>query len=510
MSPENLMIAALLTPLVGGLLIVLTGSWPNLRESVTLVTAGITLALVANLVPGVLEGGRPELTLIEMLPGLELRFRLEPLGMIYAGVAALLWPVNSLYSIGYMRGNNEKKQTRFYLCFALAIFSALGIAFAGNLITLFVFYEVLTFSTYPLVTHKGNEDAMKAGRVYLGILVTTSIGLLLLAIVWTSVLAGTLEFTPGGILAGNVQPGMAGLLLMLFMFGIGKAALMPVHRWLPAAMVAPTPVSALLHAVAVVKAGVFSVVKIVVYVFGIDFLASLDTTQWLLWISGFTVLSASIVALRILIQQGNLKKMLAYSTVSQLSYIILAAALFSSMGATGGSLHIVAHAFGKITLFFAAGALYTAAHKTEIFQLRGVGWRMPWTMGAFAVGALSMIGLPPAGGFISKWYMMIGAFQAEQMVAFGVLILSTLLNAAYFAPILYMAFFQSEEPLRAAYADGHDPWHVDWDHGEAPWPIVAALTTTAALTVLLFFFPDVPLELARAVGESGLTAGLGD
>lgn len=498
------MLAAMVTPLVGGGFIVLTGSRPNLRETVTLVTAGATLAFVGMLLPVVLGGGRPEVVLVEMMPGLVLHFQLEPLGMIYAGVAALLWPVNSLYSIGYMRGNHEKHQTRFYLCFALAIFSALGIAFSGNLLTLFVFYEVLTFSTYPLVTHKGTEDAMKAGRVYLGILVTTSVGLLLPAIIWTATVAGTVDFTPGGILEGRLSDGLAGLLLMLYMFGIGKAAIMPVHRWLPAAMVAPTPVSALLHAVAVVKAGVFSAVKIAVYVFGIDYLAGLTTTDWLLYAAGFTVLAASIVAVRILMARGNLKRLLAYSTVSQLSYVVLAAALFTPMGAAGGTLHIVAHAFGKITLFFAAGSIYTAAHKTEIHQLRGVGRRMPWTMGAFAVGALSMIGLPPAGGFISKWYMMLGAYEAEHLVAFGVLVVSTLLNAAYFVPIVYMAFFQEEAPPVLHAGDGHAHHHgVAHEHGEAPWPIVVAVVATAALTVLLFFFPDVPLALARAVGGSG-------
>jgi multicomponent Na+:H+ antiporter subunit D len=505
MSLETLMVAAVLAPLAGGVLIALTGSRPNLRESVTLLTSAVTLALVASLVPAVLDGARPELILVEMMPELALRFRLEPLGMIYAGVAALLWPVNSLYSIGYMRGNHEKNQTRFYVCFALSISAALGIAFSGNLLTLFAFYEVLTFSTYPLVTHKGSEEAMKAGRVYLGILVTTSVGLLLLGIIWTASVAGTVEFIPGGILEGRVGPGLAGLLLLLYMFGIGKAAIMPVHRWLPAAMVAPTPVSALLHAVAVVKAGVFSVLKVVVYVFGLDFLAGLATTGWLVWAAGFTVVAASVVALRILMAQGNLKRLLAYSTVSQLSYIVLAAALFTSMGATGGTLHIVAHAFGKITLFFAAGAIYTAAHKTEISQLRGVGRRMPWTMGAFAIGALSMIGLPPAGGFVSKWYIMIGAFQAEHAVAFAVLVLSTLLNTAYFVPIVYMAFLQPEAvpAPRPAYAGGGSDHGVDWDHGEAPWPIVAALTVTAALTILLFFFPGIPLALARAVGGAG-------
>lgn len=499
MSPETLILAALAVPALGAFGIAATGSSPNLRETVTLVTAGILLFVVASLFPVLLEGGRPEVTLLQMVPGIDLALRVEPLGMIFAGVAALLWPVNSLYSIGYMRGNHEKKQTRFYICFAVAIASAMGIAFAANLVTLFVFYEILTLSTYPLVTHKGNEAAMKAGRVYLGILISTSIGFLLFAVLWTYVLTGTVDFRTGGILAGHVDGPLVGVLLALFMFGVGKAAIMPVHRWLPAAMVAPTPVSALLHAVAVVKAGVFSVVKIVVYVFGLDFLAAQGATGWLVYASGFTVIAGSVVALRILMAKGNLKRMLAYSTVSQLSYVVLAAALFAPMAAAGAALHIVAHAFGKITLFFAAGSIYTAAHKTEISQLRGIGRRMPWTMGAFAIGALSMIGLPPAGGFISKWYIILGAFQAEHMVAVAVLVGSTLLNAAYFVPIIYMAFFQSEEAEAPAYVGGGDDHHGDHDHGEAPWPIVVALTITATLTVLLFFFPGVPLALARAL-----------
>ena len=497
MTPETLMLLALAVPALGALGIALTGSSPNVRETVTLGTAAVLLGIVGSLVPEVLAGGRPAVTLVEMVPGISLRLELEPLGMIFAGVAAILWPVNSLYSIGYMRGNNEKKQTRFYICFAVAIASAMGIAFAGNLVTLFVFYEVLTISTYPLVTHKGTEDAMKAGRVYLGILITTSIAFLLFGIIWTFVLTGTVDFAPGGILEGRVEGPLVGVLLALFIFGIGKAAVMPVHRWLPAAMVAPTPVSALLHAVAVVKAGVFSVVTVVVYVFGIDFLAAQGGTGWVVYASGFTVLAGSVVALRILMTKGNLKRMLAYSTVSQLSYVVLAAALFAPMAAAGAALHIVAHAFGKITLFFAAGSIYTAAHKTEISQLRGIGRRMPWTMGAFAVGALSMIGLPPAGGFISKWYMMLGAFQAEHLIAVGVLVASTLLNAAYFVPILYMAFLQEEETH--AHAGGGDDHHDHDDHGEAPWPIVVALTVTAGLTVLLFFLPGVPLALAQAL-----------
>ncbi len=265
---------------------------------------------------------------------------------------------------------------------------------------------------------------------------------------------------------------------------IGKAALMPFHRWLPAAMVAPTPVSALLHAVAVVKAGVFSVVKVIIYIFGVDTLLTASATNWLVAIAGFTIVAASIVALG----ADNLKRRLAYSTISQLSYVIMAAALLAPLSLIGAVMHIAAHAIGKITLFFAAGAIYTAAHKTEVSQLDGIGRRMPWTMAAFSIAALSMIGLPPAVGFISKWYILSGAMASQQWFAVSVIAVSTLLNAGYFLPIIYRAFFVAPD---------HDAQHHP--HGEAPLPMVTALTLTALGTILLFFWPDLPLALARQV-----------
>jgi len=471
---------ALAVPAAGALLIGLAGRWPNLRETITLVTAVLLLGVVTQILSALLAGASPQATLLEMLPGLAIELRVEPLGMLFALVASGLWIVNSIYSIGYMRANQEAHQTRFYVCFAVALGCTMGIAFAGNLLTLFLFYEALTLSTYPLVTHHGTPEAKRAGRVYLGLLIGTSIGLLLLAIIWTWWLTGTTAFRPGGILAGQADGMTLGVLLALYMFGIGKAALMPVHRWLPAAMVAPTPVSALLHAVAVVKAGVFSVVKIIVYVFGVETIAGLASVQWLPWVAGITILVASIIALR----SDNLKRRLAYSTVSQLSYVVLAAALLTPLSIIGATLHIAAHAVSKITLFFAAGAIYTAAHKTEVSQLAGIGRRMPVTMAAFTVGALSLIGVPPAAGFVSKWYIVSGAAASGQIAAIGVLVVSTLLNAAYFLPIVHAAFFR---PLP----------HGAAAHGEAPLPILAALVATAALTVGLFFFPDLPLELAR-------------
>ncbi len=481
MTGSTLIILALGLPLFAALSIWIVGKHPNQREAVTLFTAVALLVVVLAILPLILAGVPVRLELGAPLPGLHIAFAVEPLGMIFACVASFLWIVNSVFSIGYMRGNDEPRQTRFYICFAIAIAATMGLAFAENLFTLFICYEALTLSTYPLVTHHKNDEARQAGRTYLGILLGSSVVLLLPAIIATWVLTGSVTFTTGGIMAGKVGPVIGGILFLLYLYGIGKAALMPMHRWLPAAMVAPTPVSALLHAVAVVKAGVFTVVKVTVYIFGLDYLRDLPMADVALYLAGFTILMASIIALR----QDNLKRRLAYSTVSQLSYVILAALILSPLSTMGAALHIAVHAFGKITLFMAAGAIYTAAHKTKVSELAGIGRRMPWTMGAFAIGAISMIGLPPAAGFLSKWYMLLGAFEAEQFFAIAVIVLSTLLNAAYFLPIIYAAFLLPEK------TSGHG--HA---HGEAPLPIVLALVTTATGTILLFLFPGPALELA--------------
>jgi multicomponent Na+:H+ antiporter subunit D len=478
------LLSGLVLPVMGAAGVAVCRYLPNLRESVSLVTAAALLASVASLVPSVLGGARPGFELMEVMPGLPIAFRVEPLGMLFALIASGLWLVSALYSIGYMRANGEANQTRFYACFALALAATIGIAFAANVFTLFIFYEALTLVTYPLVTHHGTDGARRGGRVYLAILIGTSVVFLLPALVFTWHTAGTTDFRDGGILAGKLDPVPMAALLALYMFGIGKAALMPFHRWLPAAMVAPAPVSALLHAVAVVKAGVFSVVKVVVCLFGTEALGDGVPIDWLVAISGFTILAASVVALN----ADNLKRRLAYSTVSQLSYVVLAAALLAPLSLVGAALHIAAHALGKITLFFAAGAIYTASHKTEVSQLDGIGRRMPWTMVAFTIGALSMIGLPPAVGFVSKWYMLSGAMAQAEWAAVAVIVASTLLNAGYFLPVIYRAFFV------APAGDAHR-------HGEAPLPIVAALVLTSAGTIALFFVPEVPLALARdAIG----------
>lgn len=487
MSPETAILAALVVPLAGAVLIGLAGRISaNLRDSFTLLTALALIFCVWSLLPEVYAQGRPGLRLVEVLPGIEIAFKVEPLGMMFAAMASGLWLVNSVYSIGYMRGNQEKKQTRFYVMFAVSLAAAMGIAFSANLFTLFLFYEMLTLSTYPLVSHKGDEATVRSARVYLGILIFASISLLLPAIVWTYIVAGTGDFTVGGILRGHIEGPQVGLLLGLFVFGAAKAAVMPVHRWLPAAMVAPTPVSALLHAVAVVKAGVFTIVKVIIYIFGADFLFAQPGSNWLFFAAAFTIVAASVVALR----QQNLKRLLAYSTVAQLSYVVMAAAILKPLAEVGAAMHMVAHAFGKITLFFAAGAIYTASKKTELYQLGGIGRRMPFTMAAFTIGALSMIGVPPTAGFVSKWYILAGAFQADNYLALATIIASTALNAAYFLPIVYLAWF------------GKDRTPAGQGHGEAPVPMLLALVATAALTIAFFVYSAPVYEL-----ESQLVGG---
>jgi multicomponent Na+:H+ antiporter subunit D len=475
--PEALIVAALLLPLVAALLIPLFLERPNLREAVTLAAAVLLFLATSLLAPFVLAGARPEALRYEIVAGLAFGFKVEPLGMLFALVASALWIVNSIYSIGYMRANDEPRQTTYYVCFAVALGSTIGIAYAGNLFTLFLFYEMLTISTYPLVTHKRDAEAMRAGRLYLMLLLGTSMVLLLPAIIATLALTGTLDFTPGGIFGTKVQGWTLTGLLALYVFGIGKAAVMPLHFWLPAAMVAPTPVSALLHAVAVVKAGVFCVAKVVLYVFGLDTLVRSGANEWLVYIAALTVLLASLIAL----SRNNLKARLAYSTVSQLGYVVLGAALATPVALAGSATHIVMHAFGKITLFFCAGAIYVAAHKTEVSELDGLGRKMPVTFLAFLLGSLSIVGVPPFGGSWSKWLLAVGAVDAGHLFVVGVLMLSSILNVGYLLSIVARAFFLPER--------GHGHGEAQGIH-EAPLACVVPLSLTALFCIVLFFQID--------------------
>ncbi|NNE57577.1 MAG: monovalent cation/H+ antiporter subunit D family protein [Hellea sp.] len=479
-TPELALALLLIIPLVASVLIPLCRRHANIREAVTLISAALLLANVIYLVKIVAGGARPELHLGTFAGKFEIKFVLEPLGAVFAAIASSLWIINTLFSIGYMRGNEEKNQTRFYAFVAIAIAASMGIAASGNLITLFVFYEVLTLSTFPLVTHKGDAKAKRGGTIYALILMGTSLGLLLPAVIGVQVIAGTTDFMVGGVLEGKASMLAVSILLFLFAFGIGKAALMPVHPWLPNAMVAPTPVSALLHAVAVVKAGVFTMLKVVTYTFGPAIATGSSMSTILSWVAAFSIVIASIIAMR----QDNLKKRLAYSTVSQLSYVTLGAMLATGYAIIGGALQIIMHAWGKITLFMCAGAIYTVAHRGEISKLNGLGRTMPWVFGAFLVGSLSIIGAPPMGGSWPKFFLMAGAIDSEKAILLAALIVSSILNVIYLIPIAVRGFMRPpDDPAKDAV--------IAIERKKHRWVIIPPVLTALGAFILFFFAGDM-------------------
>ncbi len=474
---------AILVSLAAAPLIAVSGKWPNLREFWTFLAGAIKLYLVLSMASWILAGNIYSLEICEILPGLSIKLKVDGFGMLFALVASSLWLVTSAYSIGYMRGLKEHAQTRYFCFFAIALSATIGVAFSGNLLTLYLFYEILSLSTYPLVTHHQDEEARGGGRKYLTYLLGTSIGLALPAMLITYYLTGSLEFSSLGVFqATAVSKSMLVVLLLMFLFGFSKAGLMPFHSWLPGAMVAPTPVSALLHAVAVVKVGVFSVLRILTGIFGINLLAGQELNTIVCVIASFTVITSSLIALT----QDNLKRRLAFSTVGQLAYIILGAGLASKLGVTGSMLHISMHAFGKITLFFCAGAIFVATGKKYISQMVGIGRQMPITMTAFFVGSMSVIGLPPAGGLISKLLMLRGAMEADLYWVMVVYLVSSLLNVAYFFPMVYQAFFCTDDKAL-----------FEKKFNEAPLFCVVPLTITATISILLFFMPQLFSSFAQ-------------
>ena len=478
-------LVAILVSAVGALLIARTGERrANLRESWSVAAGVLQFAIVASMIPDVLAGRSPQIVLTRILPGVELAFRVDAFGLLFGLGASLLWIATSFYSIGYMRSLREHARTRYFACFALALTATLGVAFSANLFTLFLFYEGLTFSTYPLVAHKETPEAKAGARKYVIYLLGAAKAFLMAAIILTYNVAGTLEFRKGGILSASdlaAQPTLLYVVFALFLFGFAKNALMPFHSWLPAAMVAPTPVSALLHAVAVVKTGVFATLRVFLFVFGADAMRVLGADTLALGVAAITILGGSLLAL----SQDNLKARLAFSTVSQLSYIVLGAALLTPSGIIGGIAHITNHAVSKITLFLCAGSIYVSTHKTEVSQTSGLARQMPWTMAAFAIASLSLIGIPPASGFVSKWYLAVGSIERGSAWPLAVLLASSLLNAAYLGPIVYKAYFED------APAGEHKVREVPW--------MVLPLMLTAAVSLLLGIYPDPVLILASTL-----------
>lgn len=462
--------------------ILLSGKKPNLRESWTFLAAGVKFLIVLSMLPLVLQGKNLTFTIAQVLPDLAIALRVDAFGLLFALVSSSLWIVTSAFSIGYMRGLKEHSQTRYFCFFALSLSATIGVAFSANLLTLYLFYEMLSFSTYPLVTHHQDEEAKQSGRKYLAYIVGLSIALVLPAMLMVYSLTGSLEFSYAGVFNGTESPATITVLVLLLVLGFAKAAIMPFHSWLPAAMVAPTPVSALLHAVAVVKVGVFCILRVLTCIFGTGLLQSLQLGVVLCYIAAFTIVVASLVAL----VQDNLKARLAFSTIGQLSYIILGAALLSPLGLKGGILHIAMHAFGKITLFFCAGAIFVTTGIKNISDMKGIGKQMPFTLAAFFIAALSVIGIPPGGGFISKWYLVLGTMEAHQLPMLIVLLVSSILNAAYFLPIVYHAFFNRD--ISGSFTAGIK---------EAPAFCLVPLLITALCSVILLLYPQPFFALAE-------------
>jgi len=486
-SQDIRLLLAVLAPLIGAGLVMASGKRPNVRETCSFLAAATLFVVTASLIPAVHAGQKLHFTLFQLLPGLTIALRADALSMVFALSASFLWVITVFYSAGYMRGLREHEQTRFNTCFALALFGAMGCAFSDNLLTLYLFYEIVSICTYPLVAHHQDEESYEGGKKYLTYLTATAKGLILPAMVLIYVLTGSLDFADNirtGIIPLSVHHGIIAALYACCILGFAKNGVMPFHNWLPSAMVAPTPVSALLHAVAVVKVGVFSTVRVMLYVFGTQTMHDLNLGMPTAYFVSITIVVGSIVAL----SKDNLKARLAYSTVSQLSYIILGVALLSDTGIEGGLIHIANHAFSKITLFFCAGAIYVATHKKNISEMSGLGRVMPFTFGAFALASLSMIGAPPVAGFVTKWYLLNGAWDARSIGIIGVLLVSTLLNAAYFAPVVYQGFFgkASEADVKHKYMEAHPL-------------LVVPLAITAAISVVIGLYPGFFMSFVHAV-----------
>lgn len=483
MVPSIKPLLAVICPMIAAPGIFLLRKHANIREVVTLLAAVIQFAIIISMAPAIIEGSVLAFRIIDIGAGIELGYRVDAFGLIFAITSSFLWILVSLYSIGYMRALAEHAQTRYYFMFALAIFSAVSIALSENLVTFYIFYEALTLSTYWLVAHHEDKEAFAATRKYLVYLLSSG-WFLFAAVVLTYAVTGTTRFADGGILnAASASNSTLIVLFVLFALGSIKAAWMPFHSWLPSAMVAPTPVSALLHAVAVVKAGVFGFVRIVCHVFGIELIGALGVGLWLGAVASITMILGSFFA----IGEDNLKRRLAFSTISQLSYILFGVALLSPFGVKGAMVHIPFHGFMKITLFLCAGAIMVVTGKKEISQMAGIGKQMPVTMLAFTIGALGMCGAPPVSGFISKWYLGLGTIQAGTIIFLIVILVSSLLDVVYFFPIVKTAFFDT--PAEVSAASGGKILRMEMQNPLYLF-MVMPLALTAAFSVIFFFFPD--------------------
>ncbi len=461
----------------------------RLRTALNLFGAALKVVLVGVLLVGVRQGGSFAWA-FGMGPGIEFALGADANSVLFVTLSSLLWLLTTIYAVGYLEDSPHR--SRFFGFFSMCVSATTGLALAANPLTFLAFYELLTVSTLPLLVHRGTRASIRAGKVYL----TYTLGagaVLLLAVAWLHAIVGPVGFVEGGSLAEAAaeRPWTFRALFCLFVAAFGvKAALVPLHGWLPQAMVAPAPVSALLHAVAVVKAGAFGIVRLVYDVYGVETAHALGVLEPLAWLAAATIVYGSLRALF----QDELKKRLAWSTVSQVSYIALGTAIFGPLATTGAIVHLVHQGIMKITLFFGAGNYAETLGVHRVSEMDAIGRRMPWTTAAFTVGALGMIGIPPFAGYVSKLHLQQGAVAAGADWVGLVLAASSLLNAAYFMPILYRAWFVPRE----------EGWPAEQVFGRAETRgmLLAPPLVTAALVLVCGLFaeaPFSPLSWARLI-----------
>ncbi|MFN4319135.1 MAG: proton-conducting transporter membrane subunit [Aquificaceae bacterium] len=450
-----------------------------IRSFINIIAAVYKLLVLAYLMWSVYEGKVFEIR-YAMVPFADFYLTVDPLALLFVSLSSFLWLITTVYAIGYLEGSPNRR--RFFTFFNLAVTSTMGIALAGNLFTFFLFYELLTLSTYPLVVHRGTQKALKAGGVYL---VYTMLGgaLFMLCLVLLYMFVGDGTFHTGGnpSLKGWAleSPLMAKLLFYgLFFATAVKAAVFPLHQWLTRAMVAPAPVSALLHAVAVVKAGAFGIVRLVYELYGVELVQGMNLWQPLAYLTAFTIIFGSLMA----VFQEELKKRLAYSTISHLSYIILGILLPGQLSTMGALLHLVNHGIMKITLFMCLGNYAEKYDVHKFKELGGVGRKMPLTTIAFTIASLGLIGVPATAGYITKKYLDAGAKGAGEEWAAYIFYISSILSVFYLIPIVFKAWFggkREKEEKRGIEVN--------------PLMLIPPLIT-ASLTLLLGIIPEEPIS----------------
>lgn len=433
------------------------------------------------------------ITLFYLGSRLAVKLHIDGLSRVFGTMVSILWIPTVIYAFEYM--THEGHEDRFFAFFTMTFGVVLGIAYSANFMTMYLFYEFLTLVTLPLVMHAMDNKARHAGKMYI-LYMMFGASLAFIGFVFIFCYGWTLDFVPGGVLdpvkiAGQETTLQFVYLVAFFGFGV-KAAVFPLYRWLPKASVAPTPVTALLHAVAVVKSGVFAIIRLTYYSFGANFLAGTWAQDVILIITAITIVFGSMVALR----TPHIKRRFAYSTVSNLSYILFGVALMTPAGLVAALLHMIYHAVLKITLFFTAGTILYKTHREYLYEIEGFGKYMPVTFLALAVAGIGLVGIPPFAGFHSKWALATAAVTTgNPMSYFGVLalILSALLTALYVFYILVRAYF----PRNREYPPGY------YDHVEDPnWYMKGPLLALAALSIVLGLIPGTLLTfLEQAVSS---------